>query len=38
MRILEELGIVAELTGMQRNRLFGYEKYLAIMSEGTEPL
>jgi Fic family protein len=38
MRILEELGIVAELTGMQRNRLFGYEKYLAIMSEGAEPL
>ncbi|MDE0333052.1 MAG: Fic family protein [Nitrospinae bacterium] len=36
MRALERLGIVRELTGRKRNRLFGYEAYLAILNEGTE--
>lgn len=32
---LEGLGIVRELTGKPRYRLFGYEKYIAILNEGT---
>lgn len=36
--LLTSLGIVRELTGRKRNRLFGYSRYLAILSEGTEPL
>ena len=36
MRALERLGIVRELTGKRRNRLFGYEAYLSILNEGTE--
>ncbi len=36
MKVLERLGIVRELTGKERNRLFGYEAYLAILNEGTE--
>ena len=36
MRALERLGIVRELTGKKRNRLFGYEAYLSILNEGTE--
>lgn len=35
---LEKLGIVRELTGGKRNRLYSYEHYIAILSEGTEPL
>ena len=35
---LERAGFVRELTGKQRGRLFSYEPYLRIMSEGTEPL
>ena len=38
MDLLIELGIVRELTGQRRNRLFAYDQYLAILSEGTEPL
>ena len=38
MKILEELDVTQELTGRKRNRLFGYGRYLAILSEGTEPL
>lgn len=37
MRNLEDLGIARELTDKKRNRLFGYDRYLAILSEGTEP-
>jgi len=33
-----KLGIVQELTGKQRNRLFVYRRYLDLLSEGTEPL
>ena len=36
MRALERLGIVRELTGKKRNRLYGYEAYLSILNEGTE--
>ena len=35
---LERLGIVDEVTGRRRGRVFGYSPYLAILSEGTEPL
>ncbi len=35
---LTELGIVRELTGRDRNRVFSYDRYVAILSEGTEPL
>ena len=31
------LGLVTEITGGQRNRLFAYERVLKILSEGTEP-
>lgn len=33
---LEELGIVTELTGKKRNRLFAYSQYIAIMNQETE--
>ena len=36
--LLAELGIVREITGRRRNRLFAYGEYLDILSEGTEPL
>jgi Fic family protein len=36
MDLLVELGIARELTGKRRNRLFLYDRYLAILSEGTE--
>lgn len=35
---LERLGVVEEITGRRRGRVFGYRRYLAILSEGTEPL
>jgi cell filamentation protein, protein adenylyltransferase len=35
---LIELEIVRELTGKQRHRVFAYNKYLAILDQGTEPL
>ncbi len=35
---LQTLGIVQELTGRKRNRVFGYAGYVRILSEGTEPL
>ena len=36
IQILEKLGVARELTGKKRNRLFGYDQYLAILGEGTE--
>lgn len=33
---LEELGIVKELTGRKRNRLYAYSQYISIMNKGTE--
>lgn len=35
---LIKLGIVREITGRQRNRIFSYDRYLTILSEGTERL
>jgi Fic family protein len=35
---MQKLGIVKEMTGRQRNRLFVYRRYLDILDEGTEPL
>ncbi len=35
---LERLGIVAEVTGRRRGRVFGYRAYLDILNEGTAPL
>jgi len=31
-------GLVKELTGQKRNRLFCYDRYLQVLAEGTEPL
>jgi cell filamentation protein, protein adenylyltransferase len=36
MEVLTDLGIARELTGKQRHRLFVYERYLEILSAGTE--
>ena len=38
MQTLVEQGIAREITGRRRDRLFAYDAYLAILSEGTEPL
>lgn len=38
MQTLEQLGIAAELTGRQRNRIYGYREYLDILYAGTEPI
>ncbi len=38
MQHMLELGIFHEITGKQRSRLFVYQRYLAILSEGTKPL
>jgi Fic family protein len=38
MHALEKLGIVREFTGKKRNRLYAYDGYLGILTEGTEPL
>nr|WP_246719472.1 winged helix-turn-helix transcriptional regulator [Rhizobium laguerreae] len=35
---LERFGIVEEVTGRKRGRVFSYRRYLAILSEGTDPL
>lgn len=35
---LHREGIVSERTGQQRNRIFAYDRYVEILSEGTEPL
>lgn len=35
---LQRLGILAEISGRKRGRLFSYHRYLKILDEGTEPL
>jgi Fic family protein len=35
---LQKLGIVREITGKRRHRLYEYTSYLKILDEGTEPL
>jgi len=36
MELLGKLGIVRELTGQRRHRLFAYDLYLEVLNEGTE--
>lgn len=38
VQTLERLDIDREITGQHRNRVFAYQQYLTILSEGTEPL
>jgi len=38
MSALVDVGIVHEITGRRRNRVFAYREYLSLLSEGTEPL
>lgn len=38
IRQLEALGILREVSGKQRRRVFIYDAYLSILNEGTEPL
>jgi Fic family protein len=35
MKLLDQLGIVRELTGKKRNRVYAYDRYLAMLAEGT---
>ena len=36
LRVLISEGIVREITGFQRNRVFAYHEYLRVLNEGTE--
>ncbi len=36
LRELKQLGIVKEITGQKRNRLYSYVAYIQIMNQGTE--
>ncbi len=36
LRELERIGIIKELTGQKRNRLYSYVQYIKIMNQGTE--
>lgn len=38
VRTLEEMEIANELTGQRRHRVFAYQQYLDILSEGAQPL
>ena len=38
MQVLGDLGVTRELTGQARDRRYGYQRYIDILSEGTEPL
>ncbi len=38
MRFLVGQGVAREITGRSRGRLFAYDRYIAILNEGTEPL
>ncbi|MFZ1945914.1 MAG: Fic family protein [bacterium] len=38
MAKLTEAGLVKEVTGKRRNRVFIYHRYLRVLNEGTEPL
>jgi Fic family protein len=35
---LQQLGIITEITGKERNKVFAYRAYLDILNQGTEPL
>ena len=36
--LLQDMGILNELTGQRRNRIFAYQRYLEILGEGAQPL
>jgi hypothetical protein len=36
--VLLELGVVREMTGKQRRRIYSYDRYLEVLNQGTEPL
>jgi cell filamentation protein, protein adenylyltransferase len=36
--VLGELGIIREVTGKQRRRIYRYDRYLEILNQGTEPI
>jgi hypothetical protein len=36
MDLLMDLGLARERTGRRRNRIFAYDRYLAILNAGTE--
>ena len=38
LRQLEDLGIVREITGAKYGRIYAYQQYLDILSEGTAPI
>jgi Fic family protein len=38
MAALTDLGILREVTGRRRNRIFSYQGYLSVLDRGTEPL
>jgi len=38
LKHMSSLGIISEVTGYKKNRLFSYQQYINILSEGTEPL
>lgn len=38
MATLEEMGVLSEITGRQRDRVFQYDAFFSILSEGAEPL
>ncbi|HEX2167411.1 MAG TPA: Fic family protein [Longimicrobiales bacterium] len=38
LKVLIELGIVREVTGRQRNRVYAYTEHVKILGEGTEPI
>jgi Fic family protein len=38
LAVLEDLGLVREITGKDRHKLFVYTEYLSLLSAGTEPL
>ena len=38
LRALIKIGLVKELTGQKRNRLYSYPRYLDVLNEGTEPI
>lgn len=38
LKVLSDLGVVKEITGKERNKVFVYSQYLDILSQGTEPL
>jgi len=37
LEALENLGIVREITGRQRNRIYAYQAFLELLNEGAQP-